>query len=186
MGELKFVLKTFIITVVAILFMQIQWGNVTIEEYTMEFLTSASIVKPIDQTASGMVIFVRNMWTKMTRSLNTGFSHALSEENRPGSRHSILNVDRSKAYLSNKAHEAREIAAGLEDKFEGKNKPTAENEKGIFEKLRDKTVEAKNRVRSKFIDETEVPGKTASPPAASSGRGSSDDESEELIEDNKE
>lgn len=83
------------LTIVAVLLMQIRWGNSTIENYAMGFLTTSSIVGPIDDTANATVIFIRNGWNRVAKSFNTRFSNSLREENQPGTRLSGFQVGRS-------------------------------------------------------------------------------------------
>lgn len=144
MGSILFFLKSMVVTTVVVLLMQIRWGDGTIEDYTMDFLTSSAVVKPIDQTAKGSVIFIRNTWSKITRSLNTNFSNALRSENQPGSRQASLAVRRSED-TNNKAVNPKEEVADTAS---------------LVERFKRKTAEVSRKVRSRFIDETDVPEST--------------------------
>ena len=129
MSDFIFFLKILAITFVVVLLLQIRFGEKTAEDYTMDFLTSSAVVKPINQTAGGAVIFIRNMWSKFSRSINTKFINAMRSENQPGSRQSHFMVERSK-----ELKEAKENTAELMERF--KQRATATTKK----------------IRSKFID----------------------------------
>lgn len=106
MDSLYFILKSLVVTFVIVLFMQIKWSDRTLEYEAHRFLTSSTIVKPLESTAQGAVTFVRNMWNKVTKSLNSNFSNALRSENQPGSRFPKA-LERSKEYVRETAKKAK-------------------------------------------------------------------------------
>ena len=129
MDSIFHILRVGILTCVLVLCLQVRWGEATLEDHTMNFLTSSAVIRPIDEVATSVVVFVRNTWSHFTRSLDTNFSNALRKENQPGSRHLNLTLERSKKYVSEKSDD-----------------------------LRERVRDVAKRARSKFIDETEVPG----------------------------
>jgi hypothetical protein len=148
MSEFFFFIRIMFFTLVAVLLMQVKWGGTTIENHTMDFLTSSAVVAPIDRVAQSAVVFIRNSWNATIKSFNTRFSESLRGENQPGSRLSGLNVDRSEA-----VSEARRRAEQMRDSI---NMNASESE-DAFEKLKRKAREAGSKIRSSFIDETRVP-----------------------------
>lgn len=95
MGSILFVVRTLALTFVLVVLMQIHWKGKTIEDHTMGLLTSATLATPIEKTADGAVIFVRNSWTRLTQMLNTNFSNSLRRENQPGTRHEKFKIKRN-------------------------------------------------------------------------------------------
>ncbi len=68
MEAISFVIKTTLVTIAVILVMQIKWGDQTIERHTMRALTSASLVKPLNETARGAAHLLRNVWGNLWTS----------------------------------------------------------------------------------------------------------------------
>jgi hypothetical protein len=97
MDSILFIFKTLIITAVVVVFMQVKWGNNTIENEAYHFLTSSSVIVPIENVADSAVVLVRNTWRKMTGIFNNKFSEKLQSENQPGQRHLQFTIERSKA-----------------------------------------------------------------------------------------
>lgn len=160
MDSIRFFIKTLIVTMCAVLFMQIHWGATTIESQTMSFLTSSALVKPIEETAGGAVVLIRNTWSKVTKSINTNFSNALRRENQPGSR-GIFNFERSKEYVERKAERASEVVS-----------EAAANPQGVIDGVRSAASRAGHKIQRRLrnngileqdiVDETYVPGKSPS------------------------
>ncbi len=160
MGPLSFFIRTLFITILFVLLLQIRWGDTSLEDITMNFITSSAVVAPINQTAQGSVRFLRNMWSKVNRTFDTHFSRALQEENRPGSRHLIFSVDRSEKVLKQKAEGVKEAAEGAYEEAK---------DSSAFQKFKDTARAAKDKFRAK-LDETKVPLETR--PSAEQGRQS--------------
>ncbi|OFZ19464.1 MAG: hypothetical protein A2Z20_05425 [Bdellovibrionales bacterium RBG_16_40_8] len=138
MSNLFFFIRTLIFTFVVVLLLQIRFGEKTAEDYTMDFLTSSSLIKPVNQTADKAVIFIRNMLAKISRSINTNFVNTLKSENQPGSRQSHFIIKRKK-----------EI-----------NK-TKENTAEFIETFKKQAVSTGKKISSSFIDETKMPGRNS-------------------------
>ncbi len=69
MMDLFFFLKTLLLTVLLILFLQIKVGSKTLENHTLEFVQSSSIVSPINQAAFGASQLVRDVVSRATISI---------------------------------------------------------------------------------------------------------------------
>ncbi len=145
MGSFSFVIRTTIITVLLVLAMQIRWGTQTIEDHVMMAITSSEVVTPLNKTAQGTVVFLRNMWTKANRSFDTHFSKAMQEENRPGSRHLAFSVERSEKAVKQKAEQVEEAAKGAYEEVKASS---------TFQKIKEKASATSAKIRSKFIDES--------------------------------
>ena len=59
MSSFIFILKSVVLTILVVCFMQIPMGNRTIEENTHEWLVRSEIGQTIQTTAAGGVVFVR-------------------------------------------------------------------------------------------------------------------------------
>ncbi len=151
MSEIFFFARILVVTMVAVLLMQVRWGDQTIEDHTMAFLTTSTLVAPIDETAQAAGIFIRNGWNRVTKSINTRFSHSVRGENQPGLRLSGLSFNRSDTVERKREAELN----AREQQFE----IAREEAESAFEKLKRRAREAGSKIRSKFIDETQVPGR---------------------------
>jgi hypothetical protein len=149
MGAFSFVIRTMILTVLIVLLLQIRWGDSSLEDVTMNFITSSAVVAPINQSAQGTVRFIRNLWTKANRSFDTHFSRGLQDENRPGSRHLGFSLERSEKVLKQDAEKVKEKA---EDAYEEAKDSSA------FQKFKESARSASSRVKSSFVDETKDSG----------------------------
>jgi hypothetical protein len=168
MSSLTFFARTMVLTFVAVLLLQVRWGTTTLEDHTMNFLTSSALVKPIDQTASGMVIFIRNTWNRVTKSINTNFTNALRRENQPGSRFEGFTIQRSQEYIQQNAREASRAAGEAAQEYAPEMNQAKQTTLSAFEKFKRQAQATSRKVKSKFIDETDTPGKSAEGSAASS------------------
>lgn len=207
MTEFFFFLRIMFFTAVTVLLMQVRWGEETIENHTMNLLTTSAIVAPIDTTAQGAVVFIRNSWNSMTKSFNTRFSNSLRGDNQPGSRLSGLNVGRSQAvekqyeqrsrtdevrdYLTETGEHAAD--AGRKIYGEGKRvfnqgsgyepaRGSVDNNEDTFEKLKSRARAAGAKIRSRFIDETKNPVESGAAEHARGHAASSPQEDEEIVE----
>lgn len=170
MTEFFFFLRIMFFTMVTVLLMQIRWGDTTIENHTIEILTTSAIVEPIDNTAQGAVVFIRNGWNAMIKSFNTRFSQSLRGENQPGTRLSGFQFGRSekvekdierrsrvddvKDYVSEKSDQA--LSAGRRVVSDGRDR-VVDNSDDAFERLKMRARQAGSKIRSRFIDETKTP-----------------------------
>lgn len=162
MSEFFFVLKVMFFTLVAVLLMQVRWGEKTIETHTMNFLTESSLVAPIDDTAQAAIVMIRNGWNSMIRSFNTRFSHSLRDDNRPGNRLSGFTFGRSESVANAEKEKAREEAirgyvSEQKDKVVEQGERAIDNSEEAFARLKRRAREAGNRIKSRFIDETKNP-----------------------------
>lgn len=104
MDSISFFIKSLVIAFVAVLFMQIEVGNDTIEGHILYFARNSNVTQPIQTVASGAAKAVRNGWNTVTKWVN---------HNKPsvGERASSMfnNFERSEAYK--KAEAAKREAA---------------------------------------------------------------------------
>lgn len=164
MSDIFFFLKIMFLTMVAVLFMQIRWGGVTVEHHAMRLLTASALVTPIDDTAQAAVVFIRNSWNKMTKTFNTKFSNSLRKENQPGTRLSGFDMARSEVVKKTQQKSLEENFgienSSIENNSSEKNSAVNDiKEKEFsFENLKKRARQAGSRIRSQFIDETKNPG----------------------------
>lgn len=104
MDSISFFVKSLIIAFVAVLFMQIEMGNDTIEGHLLGFVRTSSVTQPLHTVANGAAKAIRNGWNQITRWVN-GKKPAVGE------RASSLfnNFERSDAYK--KAEAAKKEAS---------------------------------------------------------------------------
>jgi hypothetical protein len=150
MDAFSFFLRTLALTIIAVLVMQVRWGTSTIEDQVMNFMTSSAIVRPIDDTAKGAVVLIRNSWTKITQTINTNFTNALRKENQPGSRLGSFSFGRSEEYVKSKTQEVR-------DAGENAAQDVAMDTESFVKRFKKKAAEVGRKAKKSFIDETEVP-----------------------------
>jgi hypothetical protein len=158
MSDIFFFLRVMAITLVVVLLMQIRLGSSTIEDHALNFITSSTITKPIDDVAAGAVKLIRNTWSKFTRSINTSFSNAMRSDNQPGSRNLGLTMQRSQEYVKEKAAKTNESAHEIYREHEPQIEQAKDSGKSYYEKFKQQASRVSHKVRSKFIDETDVPG----------------------------
>ncbi|MCB0350723.1 MAG: hypothetical protein KDD38_06035 [Bdellovibrionales bacterium] len=158
MGDLFFFVRVMVITIVVVLLMQIRWGNTTIENHAMNFISSSSVVKPIDDVASGTVRFIRNSWSAFIKGINTNFSNALRRENQPGQRHSGFNLQRSEQYVREQAVKTRDVANDMVREHQPEIQEAKNTATNYYEKFKKKAAAASKNIRGQFVDETIVPG----------------------------
>ena len=110
MGDLFFVLKTFIGTFLLVVLLQVKVGQETIEYHVMNWIHDSPMTEPIQEAARGGVVAFRELWKKLTSGIGTEFSKTLNRDNVPGSRSLGLSLERSQAYIKEKAQQAAELA----------------------------------------------------------------------------
>ena len=178
MDSVWFTLKALALTFIVTVLMQIKWGTATIEDHTIQFITTSGLVKPVDDTANGAVVFIRNSWNQLTKYLNTNFTNALRSENRPGSRQNFLSLERSEKASPREKMEAENgesqsrvnrVTSDIQARAKkwAEEAPSSaktavsaatETSSSYFSQLKDKMREVNRKVQSKFVDETRVPG----------------------------
>ena len=66
MGSLIFVVKSFFITLVVLVLLQIKIGDFTLENRINNFVHTSGVIQPAQQIADGLVRFIRNTWRSAT------------------------------------------------------------------------------------------------------------------------
>ena len=150
MDSFSFFLRTLALTIIAVLIMQVRWGTGTIEDQVMNFMTSSAVVRPIDDTAKGAVVLIRNTWSKATQTINTNFTNALRKENQPGSRLGSFSLGRSEEYIRSKTQEVQGVGQEV-------GQDVAMDTESFVKRFKKKAAEVNRKVKKSFIDETEVP-----------------------------
>lgn len=60
MGEVVFILKSLVLTVLLMMFLQVKVGSTSIEQQTEQWLQTSQISLYMQKVASGAVLFIRN------------------------------------------------------------------------------------------------------------------------------
>ena len=103
MGDLIFFVKTVLITFIILTIMQIKVGERTLEQKALVFGHSSTYARPIQEVAQGGVIFIRQIWRKVSGSLNTKFMQKFDSDQAPGKRALGIQIERSKRFLADQA-----------------------------------------------------------------------------------
>lgn len=98
-------IKTVAFAMLIVLLLQIRLGGHTIEESAVNWFRTSSIISPIQTVADGGVRLIRAAAGKVAGLFEFNFSEKL--KNRPGQRDLQLKLERSQAYLKEKANSAK-------------------------------------------------------------------------------
>ena len=136
MSELFFIIKSFVLTILIVILMQVKVGETTIEEKTLMWIESSPVVLPLQEVVEGGVKVARETWKTVFGNLNSKFFNSVKEKNTPGKRDLNLVLERSQEYLRNQAdklkEKAKETAQAAQESFETPPeaaKPEPEKEK---------------------------------------------------------
>ena len=110
MGEMFFIAKSLVITVVVIVVMQVKVGETTIEQKTLHWIESSPVVLPVQEVALGGVKVVRETWKKIFGNLNNKFWNSVDQQNAPGKRDLKFTLERSEEFLRRQADKLQEKA----------------------------------------------------------------------------
>lgn len=108
MGEIFFILKSFFLTFLVVIFMQVKVGEQTIEQKTLNYIANSSLIGPLQEVVDGGVKVLRDSWQRVFGHINSRFFNAIKEQNTPGKRDLDLALRRSKEYLHEQAQKIKE------------------------------------------------------------------------------
>lgn len=97
MGNIFYILKIGVITVVLIIFMQINFGQETLENKAENFIRQSSIMEPIRQVADGGFIAAKNLYRNTIEFVDSIVTKQFRSENAPGKR-KLIELKRSIAF----------------------------------------------------------------------------------------
>ncbi len=86
MGDLLFILKMTVYTVIIVIIMQVKIGSTTIEQKAIELTHNSQIAGVLQSVAQGAVTFVGVQYNRATGHLKSGFFDKHKSSNQPGSR----------------------------------------------------------------------------------------------------
>lgn len=109
MGEMFFAVKATIITVFMVFFMQIKFGDHTIEQNAYHWIKSSYLVAQLNQVSSGAVVAIRETYQSITRNMTSSVKKTFKDEFTPGERSIIPSVSRSESYLKTLKEKAKEM-----------------------------------------------------------------------------
>ena len=87
--------------------MQIQIGTKTIEQHTMNWIHSSTFVEQLQEVADGGIMASRQMFSFITKNMNADFFKNFDKENQAGFRHLKAGLNRSRAFIEEKAKDAK-------------------------------------------------------------------------------
>ena len=119
MDAFGFVLKSLVVTCLLVVVLQVRFGNATLEDHTMSLLTESAVIQPLNGIAHNAVVATRNGWNSFLRMIDTNFTSALREENRPGSRHLRFGFSRD---FDSERKKIREAVEKYEAHYRGETK----------------------------------------------------------------
>lgn len=124
MKDLLFVLRAFILTVIAILILQIKvGGEETLEQRSEAWIRGSGLVDHLQDVADGAVVVIYRAYDKIGAFIDeklagTPLASAQTDDQKldqPGERHKNFRLERSKEFIKEKAGQAKDI---LEEKVE--------------------------------------------------------------------
>ncbi len=71
MSELMFVLKSFLLTVIFVIALQVKVGNSSLEQHSQRWLQKSSVSLYVQSVASGGALALRNLFFSAKSSLTT-------------------------------------------------------------------------------------------------------------------
>ncbi|MDZ4662815.1 MAG: hypothetical protein SGJ18_14475 [Pseudomonadota bacterium] len=107
MGEIFFTIKMGFLTFVIVMLMQIQMGTQTIEQHSLNWIRTSSMVDQLQEVADGGIIAMRKMFSFVTKNMNADFFKNFDKENQAGFRHLRAGLARSGAFIEEKAMNAK-------------------------------------------------------------------------------
>ncbi len=108
MSDIFFVIRMSVITFGVVLFMQVQVNERTIEEHSLAWLRSSSLISELQEVADGAISAGKSLVATVGRHFNKDFFKGWDRDNQAGFRHLRMGIDRSKTYIGEKAKEAQE------------------------------------------------------------------------------
>lgn len=99
MGDLWFIIRMSIFTILLVLLLQIRIGENTIEEKAHGWIKANPVLPLVQQVAEGAGLVVVDVYNKTFGNIRTSLDRKLNPENQPGSRSIGINLQRSKEFL---------------------------------------------------------------------------------------
>ncbi len=107
MGDLFFAIKMGILTFIIMMLMQIQVGTQTLEQHSLKWIRTSAFVDQLQEVADGGIMASRQMFSFITKNMNADFFKNFDKENQAGFRHLKAGLNRSKAFIEEKATQAK-------------------------------------------------------------------------------
>lgn len=118
-SSITFVIKVFIVTTVTLAFLQIRMGGDSLENHITGFVRTSSLMEPVHVSAEGATKLFRNSWNRL--------GQMISGEK---SQRTFINIERSKAYVSEQAERAKQMAREqLSDVSQGEDKKSSTHDR---------------------------------------------------------
>ena len=109
MGDFLFVIRTFIVTVVVLLILQVKVGDFTLEQRSMNWVRSSVVVSHLQEVADGSIVFIERNFKKLKAYVSSRSKEKAKEEIK--AHRTLINFERSKEYLTEKAKVAKKVVS---------------------------------------------------------------------------
>ena len=118
MGEIFFVIKTFVITLVVVLLLQIKIGPQTIDEKIHASIQASQLAAPLEETVKGGVLMLEHGYRKLISLFNHSLKEKINQENAPGNRFNMPEIKRYSKEVSEKVEqETKKTARKFRDRL---------------------------------------------------------------------
>jgi hypothetical protein len=102
-GDLIFLIKIVIVSLLIAAVMQTRYENRSIEAHVMNWVGESPLIRPLEQVGEGGAAFVRDSW----KNLKSVVESKIKRTEIPGQRELGVKLQRSKEYLSEQAEKAK-------------------------------------------------------------------------------
>ena len=92
MGDIFFIMKSFLLTIFLVILLQVRVGGRTIEDRAMTWIETSSITRPLHRVVAGGATFIRDIWASISQSVEKTLNGQI-ESPTPGDR-SFSSLDR--------------------------------------------------------------------------------------------
>ncbi|MCC7404007.1 MAG: hypothetical protein IT288_06360 [Bdellovibrionales bacterium] len=103
MGDLIFLIKIVIATLLIAAVMQTRYENRSIEAHVLSWVGESPIIHPLEQVGEGGAALIRDSW----KNLKSVVEAKIKRTEIPGQRELGVKIQRSKEYLSEQAEKAK-------------------------------------------------------------------------------
>ncbi|MCB0349167.1 MAG: hypothetical protein KDD37_10035 [Bdellovibrionales bacterium] len=86
MGNLLFVIKTFVLSLLLILVLQVKWGEKSIDDLVYFEMKSSTILSPINEVASGGALWVKNTFRGFSSMFTDKLKNQIDQTDAAGNR----------------------------------------------------------------------------------------------------
>ncbi|MBT4760467.1 MAG: hypothetical protein HOO06_02110 [Bdellovibrionaceae bacterium] len=107
-GNSFFIIRTFIITFIVVMVLQIRIGDNTLEERAVVYMQTSQAMKPVHEVVHGGVLAIKGGFKNFMGLFQSKTSEFFDKNNLPGHRTIGFQLRRSQKYISEKVKDARD------------------------------------------------------------------------------